>query len=102
MKEPTIRIRLDAGPALRALAAIGRSIRLFDAIRRGFPELATATAFIAGWLLITKGIADLTRPAVWSISIGLLLMSLCGWSLVRTIVVRGLYLLNVKHKKGDS
>jgi hypothetical protein len=93
-----IRIRVDAGAALRSLAQLTRALELIAATRRALPEIATATAFITGWLLITKGVADLTRPAVWPISIGLLFMSLCGWRLIRTVFTAGLYALSQRAK----
>lgn len=70
------------------------------AIWAGFAELLQSAALLAGWLLITKGVADLTTPKVWSVSIGLLLLSLCGWSWLRTFFTRGLYTLTRKPTHG--
>jgi uncharacterized membrane protein len=98
---PEIRVRLDVRHLMRALAALRITVSVVGSLRAVAPEILTATAFIAGWLLITKGVADLTRREAWFISIGLLLLSLCGWSLIRTIVTRGLYLLSVKRRDSE-
>lgn len=97
----TFRVRIDTRRVLRELRVLDAVMAALRALGSGLPEILTASAFVAGWLLITKGIADLTRPQVWPISIGLLLLSLCGWSLIRTIFVRGLYLLNVKERGAE-
>lgn len=58
-------------------------------------ELLTAAAMIAGWLLITLGIAARVAPAVvWPVSLGLLCCSLGGWQLLYTIARYGLYALH--------
>lgn len=64
-------------------------------------EFATASAFVCGWILVTSGVAALTTKHLWPISIGLLLISLGGWRLLRTLVTEGLYSLtrNVKTRE---
>jgi hypothetical protein len=60
-------------------------------------EIAVATAALTGWLLTTAGAAALLSSrgarALWLVSGGLLLISLCGWKFLRAIVVNGLYAL---------
>lgn len=55
-------------------------------------EVAVATAFFAGWLLITLAIARIRRPdIVWPLSTGILLFALCGYGFLFRIVRDGLY-----------
>lgn len=63
---------------------------------RARAEIATALAFLAGWALITHGLASLTSPIVWTFSGGLLCLSLGGWRLLRIVVVEGMYALTRK------
>ena len=99
--EPTIRIRIDADRAraqLRvALAWLGahtkRHLAAFG------PEAAVALAFVAGWALVTLGIARLARPGVvWPLSIGLLFLSLAGWRVFVTVAWHGLYVLGASDR----
>jgi hypothetical protein len=59
-------------------------------------EIATALAFLAGWTLITRGVAAVTSPLAWTFSAGLLCLSLGGWRLLRVVVVEGMYALTRK------
>jgi len=63
-------------------------------VKRVLPEALTAIALVAGWLLVTAGVAELA-PArvVWPVSLGLLLCSAAGWRLLLTIARDGLYSL---------
>lgn len=60
-------------------------------------EIAVAVTALAGWLLTTAGVAAVLSPksgrALWLASVGLLLISLCGWKFLLTIVTNGLYVL---------
>lgn len=56
-------------------------------------ELAVCAAVMAGWCLVTHGIASLTTPKVWPISIGLFLLLACGWRFLWQIATHGLYTL---------
>lgn len=49
-------------------------------------EIATYAAALAGWLLITAGIAALTTRVVWLLSSGLLLLALFGLRQLGVIV----------------
>jgi hypothetical protein len=66
---------------------------------RNRAELATAAAFLAGWVLITWAIALYTSPRIWLVSGGLLLISLGGWEFLLTILRKGLYTLTRPEKK---
>lgn len=62
-------------------------------------ELLTAFSLIGGWLLVTYAFAAIIRPRViWPFSIGMLLLSMCGWGLIRSIVTRGLLVLSLDEK----
>lgn len=54
-------------------------------------EILLSLAVVAGWLLLTWGVALLTTWKVWPISTGLLLLSCGGWRLLWTVASYGLY-----------
>ena len=56
-------------------------------------EVLVSIALLGGWLLITWGVASLTRWQAWPISLGLLLFSLAGWRFLRNLFRDGLYVL---------
>ena len=56
-------------------------------------------AILGGWAALTAGIAGLTVPAAWWISLGLLLLSAAGWGHLRVLASVGLYAL--RRKAGD-
>lgn len=57
-------------------------------------EFLVASAALGGWASITLAIARIGAPdIVWPLSIGLALLSICGWSWLRTLVTLGLYTL---------
>jgi hypothetical protein len=56
-------------------------------------ECLVAFAFIAGWLLLSAGIAALTSPVAWLFSLGLLGISLGGWKVFWRLITAGLYAL---------
>ncbi len=56
-------------------------------------ELLQALVIVAGWALLTWGMARLLVPEVWLISAGLFLLSIAGWSFLATLFRRGLYSL---------
>jgi hypothetical protein len=81
----------------RAKAAASHAV---GAVARVRAEIATALAFLAGWALITHGVASVTRPIAWTFSAGLLCLSLGGWRLLLIVVVDGMYALTRK-QDGD-
>jgi hypothetical protein len=54
---------------------------------------AHALGILAGWALLTAGLAALIVPEVWLLSSGLLLLSLAGWGHLRVLFGAGLYAL---------
>lgn len=54
---------------------------------------AHGTAILAGWGLVTWGIASLTAWQIWPISGGLFLLSLAGWGTLRVLFTSGIYAL---------
>jgi hypothetical protein len=66
----------------------------------GWAELLTAAAFLAGWLLVTWGVASLTVWQVWPVSLGLLLISAGGWKVLAQLVAHGLHPVPGQPKKG--
>lgn len=62
-------------------------------------EIAVTAAALVGWALVTAGIATIIphyARAIWFASAGLLLLSLCGWKFLGTIITTGLYVLTRK------
>ena len=51
-------------------------------------------AILAGWALLTWGVARLLVPEVWLISGGLFLLSVAGWGHLRTLIGAGVYALS--------
>lgn len=85
---------LSVAPARSALAFV----------RRYWAEILTAIAFVAGWLLLTAGLASIADAlpwrvalpiarAVWRVSLGALAISLGGWKMLRQFIADGLYAL---------
>lgn len=70
-----------------------RTRRAIDAIAQVRAELLQALALLAGWLMVTIGVVDLTAPIAWSFSVGVLLLSIVGWKFVGVLFWRGLYAL---------
>lgn len=77
-----------------------RWYRTAEAVVRVRAEVATALAFLAGWTLITYGVAVLTSPLAWVFSGGLLCLSLGGWRLLGVVVIDGMYALTRKDTNG--
>lgn len=78
----------------RALAAWHR---LHAAVIGARAEIAVGVALLAGWALVTHGVAELLpRGQVWSLSTGFLLLSLVGWRFLWTVVSAGLYTLSMR------
>ena len=63
-------------------------------------EILLSLALLGGWGMVTWGVAELTTPKVWPISIGLLLLSVCGWRLLWTVFSHGLYSLTREESRG--
>jgi hypothetical protein len=79
--------------ALALAARVALSGFMAD-VRAGLAEKLTATAFLAGWLLITDAIARLPHvsPAIaWRLSLGLLGIALGGVKLFALFAWKGLY-----------
>lgn len=72
---------------------------LLKFVRSTRAELLTAAALLAGWLLITAGIASLTSPRAWTFSIGALCISLGGWRMLWQIATSGLYALTRRKRR---
>ena len=102
--ELILEVKSDARDALSNLRALVGELRAVRFARQYWPEVLTAAAFVAGWLLITAGVAAIADAlpwwiaaavarAVWRVSLGGLALSLGGWKLLRQFVVDGLYSL---------
>lgn len=95
---------LAAALGARALAARQRTAAALRASRYWLAEyraeLLAAAALVAGWSLITAGVAALTSPLAWLFSAGTFLISLFGWELLYTVGRRGLYALTRKPADG--
>ncbi len=63
-------------------------------------EILLSLALLTGWAALTWGIALLTTPKVWPLSVGVLLLSLCGWRLLWTVFSHGLYSLTREEQRG--
>jgi hypothetical protein len=82
------------------LYRVGRAVRAQLAVVWALrAELLVAACFLAGWALVTVGIAAYTSPRVWPLSLGLLLLSLCGWKWLWSFVGVGLYTLIEQERK---
>lgn len=77
----------------RVELSVRRIRALAGKLRPWAADLSVALATIAGWLLITAGIAALSVPEVWPISIGLLLLAGAGCRTIGIVVYHGLYKL---------
>lgn len=64
-------------------------------------EVATAAAFVLGWILVTWALALWISPRIWLVSGGLLLISLGGWEFLLTVMRKGLYALTRPEKTGE-
>lgn len=64
-------------------------------------ELLTSASFVAGWALLTWGIAELLVWQVWPLSAGLFFLSLGGWKLLWTLATEGLYALSRTSRGGE-
>lgn len=97
-----LRIRFVASTAAAraTFAAVDRALRTFgrstgQATTQYRAELLVAFALLAGWASLTVGIRlllpDRAVPAVWPLSIALLLFSACGWGFLGRLATVGLY-----------
>lgn len=59
-------------------------------VREILREWQTAVLALAGWALITSGIASLTSPVTWRLSAGVVLLAFVGLKPIRTVVTEGL------------
>lgn len=60
--------------------------------RRRRAEIALSVALVGGWLLVTYGVTAVVRPRIaWPMSIGLMLLTGSGWSVLWSIATKGLY-----------
>jgi len=67
--------------------------RTFAPVWRARAELGATALLLAGWALLTLGIAQLVHRSPWALSGGLFAMTLFGWKYLYTIGRDGLYLL---------
>lgn len=78
----------------RASASIGHTLASIAADTwAARAEILTGSAMLAGWALVTLGVATFAGPVTWAFSGGLLLLSLSGWKLLWQLVAHGLYAL---------
>ena len=66
----------------------------------GRAEFLQAVVLLLGWMLVTRAIAQLTSPTVWDISIGVLLLSICGWKFLGLLFWRGIYSITQDKRDG--
>lgn len=77
--------------------AVARLCRPIDAVWSLRAELAVAGCVVGGWASVTLAVARIGAASiVWPLSIGLALLSLCGWTPLRHLVTVGLYALTQK------
>jgi uncharacterized membrane protein YsdA (DUF1294 family) len=63
-------------------------------------EALLVAALLGGWMLVTYGIAGYFRARiVWPMSIGLLLLTASGWSVIASIASKGLYVAHRAAKR---
>jgi hypothetical protein len=56
-------------------------------------EIGAALLLVAGWSLLTLGVAQLVHRSPWCLSAGLFAMTMFGWRFLYTIGRDGLYAL---------
>lgn len=61
-------------------------------------EAMHLASIVGGWAALTYGVASLTVPEAWWLSLGLLLLSAAGWGHLRIIAGVGVYALTRKAK----
>ena len=92
-----IGVRVSVWRALWPLRAIRLATDYAVRSREILAELLVAAALLVGWAALTIGARALTwgraTAAVWPLSIGLLLCSLCGWRFLAKLAGQGLYAL---------
>jgi hypothetical protein len=86
-------------PPIRWPKSIGTAARFLGS---SIAELLQALAIVSGWLLVTRGIVELTTPKLWPISIGLLLLSIAGWGFLASLFWNGLYKLRHSAERADG
>lgn len=65
-------------------------------LRQHLAEWLTAAVMLAGWAALTAGAAAFfpaKAHAIWSVSVGLLCLSLAGWRFTYQVIRDGLYVL---------
>lgn len=65
-----------------------------SAFVRTLPETLFVAALLAGWTLLTWGLAAIATWKVWPLSGGLFFLSCCGWKVLATLARDGLYALS--------
>jgi hypothetical protein len=68
-------------------------------VRVATPETGAVLALLAGWCLLTWGIAALTVWQAWPISLGLLLLGCFGYRLLVKLLGDGLYVLYTQSRE---
>lgn len=72
-----------------------------EVIAGALAELLLVAALLGGWASLTVGVAAIPGARariVWPISIGLLLLSGCGWGFLARIAIVGIYARTRKSK----
>ena len=71
-------------------------------VLRLWPEGLQGIGILAGWALVTFGLASITVWQVWPISLGILFLSLVGWGHLRVLFGQGLYSLSRRPTKAKK
>ena len=87
-----LRVRESLLAALQLLAAPAELVRAHAG------ELLFGAALLGGWALVLVGLAAWLGPATYPLGWGLFLLACCGFRVLRTLAVHGLYTLS----KGDA
>lgn len=88
MANPLVALSLLRTRSARELRAV------WTTFVRTLPETLFVAALLAGWVLLTWGLAALTTWKVWPLSGGVFFLSCCGWKVLATLARDGLYALS--------
>jgi hypothetical protein len=90
--------RVRAWPAAAWRSSLLRLERVLAPVWKVRAEIGAASLLLAGWTLLTAGIAQLIHRSPWLLSAGLFAMTLFGWRFLFTIGRAGLYALTHPEK----
>ncbi len=82
-------------PIVAAVDAVDHALA---AVLGAWAEILDGLGIIAGWALLTWGLASLLVWEVWLLSGGVFVLSIVGWKHLRTIFTEGLYPLMRRRK----